>query len=136
MRSEAAIVLDPRHRGEATQGWTEETEAGVQVAVFDTARHWGGTRHGHPQEFQRWVPLMLEMMAPSVSRKPPSEAVRRPRARSRRKALSWLAIIVELLPGHRDLRHIPAPPSAPPRQPTPDQPIPSASRASSAAHHR
>ena len=39
----------------------------------ETARHWGVVGHGHPQEFPRWVPLMLEMMDPSVSRKPPSE---------------------------------------------------------------
>ena len=45
---------------------------GVQ---YETARHWGVVRHGHPQEFPRWVPLMLEMMDPSVSRKPPNEAV-------------------------------------------------------------
>ena len=52
---------------------------GVQ---YETAWHWGVVRDGHPQEFPRWVPLMLEMMDPSVSRKPPSEAVRRPRPRS------------------------------------------------------
>ena len=45
---------------------------GVQ---YEMARHWGVVRHGHPQEFPRWVPLMLEMMDPSVSRKPPNEAV-------------------------------------------------------------
>ena len=30
---------------------------GVQ---YETARHWGGSRSGKPQEFPRWVPLMLE----------------------------------------------------------------------------
>ena len=49
---------------------------GVQ---YETARHWGVVRHGHPQEFPRWVPLMLEMMDPSVSRKPPDKALLRPR---------------------------------------------------------
>ena len=52
---------------------------GVQ---YETARHWGVVRHGHPEEFPRWVPLMLEMMDPSVSRKPPNEAVYRLRPRS------------------------------------------------------
>ncbi len=48
---------------------------GVQ---YETARHWGVVRDGHPQEFPRWVPLMLEMMDPSVSRKPPDRALLRP----------------------------------------------------------
>ncbi len=52
---------------------------GVQ---YETARHWGVTRHGHPQEFPRWVPLMLEMMDPSVSRRPPDRALLQPRPRS------------------------------------------------------
>jgi hypothetical protein len=30
---------------------------GVQ---YETARHWGVARKGNPQEFPRWVPLMLE----------------------------------------------------------------------------
>ncbi len=61
---------------------------GVQ---YDTARHWGVMRSGHPQAFPRWVPLMLEMMDPSVSRKPPNQAVYRPRARSdhARHHLGW-----------------------------------------------
>ena len=33
-------------------------------------------------EFPRWVPLMLEMMDPAVSRKPPDKALLRPRPRS------------------------------------------------------
>ena len=36
---------------------------GVQ---YETARHWGVVRNGHPQEYPRWVPLMLEMMDPTV----------------------------------------------------------------------
>jgi hypothetical protein len=48
---------------------------------YETARHWGGSRSGLPQVFPRWVPLMLEMMDPTVSRKPPDDAVR-PRPRS------------------------------------------------------
>jgi hypothetical protein len=46
---------------------------------YETARHWGGSRRGQPQEFPRWVPLMLEMMEPAMSRKPPDETLRRPR---------------------------------------------------------
>ena len=52
---------------------------GVQ---YETALHWGVARHGHPREFPRWVPLMLEMMDPTVSRYPPNAAMRRPRPRS------------------------------------------------------
>jgi hypothetical protein len=52
---------------------------GVQ---YETARHWGVARHGHPEAFPRWVPLMLEMMDPSVSRKPPDMALLRPRPRA------------------------------------------------------
>ena len=52
------------------------SDDGVQ---YETARHWGVVRHGHPQEFPRWVPLMLEMMDPAVSRKPPDKALVRPR---------------------------------------------------------
>src|SRR3984893_5331728 len=52
---------------------------GVQ---YETARHWGVVRHGHPQKFPRWVPLMLEAMDPTVSRKPPDKALLRPRRRS------------------------------------------------------
>ena len=48
---------------------------GVQ---YETARRWGVVRHGHPQVFPRWVPLMLEMMDPSVSWKPPDRALLRP----------------------------------------------------------
>jgi hypothetical protein len=40
---------------------------GYDGVQYETARHWGATRHGRPQEFPRWVPLMLEMMDPSVS---------------------------------------------------------------------
>jgi hypothetical protein len=47
---------------------------GVQ---YETARHWGAARHGHLQKFPRWVPLMLEMMDPTVSRKPPDKALLR-----------------------------------------------------------
>jgi hypothetical protein len=46
---------------------------GVQ---YETARHWGGTRSGKLQEFPRWVPLMLEMMDPTVSQRPPDQAMR------------------------------------------------------------
>jgi hypothetical protein len=46
---------------------------------YETARHWGVARNGHPREFPRWVPLMLEMMDPTVSRYPPNNAMRRPR---------------------------------------------------------
>jgi hypothetical protein len=46
---------------------------GVQ---YETARHWGGSRSGKPQEFPRWVPLMLEMMDPTVSQRPPDQAMR------------------------------------------------------------
>ena len=49
---------------------------------YETTRHWGGMRNGHPQAFPRWLPLMLEMMDRTVSRKPPSEAMRRPRPRA------------------------------------------------------
>jgi hypothetical protein len=52
---------------------------GVQ---YETARHWGVMRHGYPQAFPRWVPLMLEMMDPSVSRKPPDKTLLRLRPRS------------------------------------------------------
>jgi hypothetical protein len=52
---------------------------GVQ---YETARHWGVVRHGHPQDFPRWVPLMLEMMDPTVSRKPPDRTLLRPRPRA------------------------------------------------------
>ena len=52
---------------------------GVQ---YETARHWGVVRHGNPQAFPRWVPLMLEVMDPSVSWKPPDKALLRPRPRS------------------------------------------------------
>ena len=51
---------------------------GVQ---YETARHWGVARNGRPQEFPRWVPLMLEMMDPTVSQYPPNVAMRRPRPR-------------------------------------------------------
>ena len=44
--------------------------AAMTEVQFETARHLGMTRNGHPQEFQR-VPLMSEMMEPSVSRKLP-----------------------------------------------------------------
>jgi hypothetical protein len=40
---------------------------GVQYA---TARHWGVAG----REFPRWVPLMLEMMDPTVAMKPPDES--------------------------------------------------------------
>ena len=48
---------------------------------YETTRHWGGMRNGHPQAFPRWLPLMLEMMDRMVSRKPP-KAMRRPRPRA------------------------------------------------------
>ena len=53
--------------------------AAMTGVTYGTARHWGVVRQGHPQAFPRWVPLMLEMMNPTVSRKPPDAAVRRPR---------------------------------------------------------
>ena len=43
---------------------------------------WGVARNGHSQKFPRWVPLMLEMMDPKVTRKPPDEATYRPSPRS------------------------------------------------------
>ena len=49
---------------------------------YETARHWGGARSGRPQEFPRWVPLMLEMMDSTVCQEPPDDAVKRPRPRS------------------------------------------------------
>jgi hypothetical protein len=30
---------------------------------YETARYWGGTRHGHPQEFPRWMPFMMDSTA-------------------------------------------------------------------------
>jgi hypothetical protein len=52
--------------------------AAMTGVSFGTARHWGGTRKGYQQAFPRWVPLMLEMMNPAVSRNPPDEVVGRP----------------------------------------------------------
>lgn len=46
---------------------------GVQ---YETARHWGGSRSGKPQEFPHWVPLMLEMMDATVAQRPPDQAMR------------------------------------------------------------
>ena len=45
---------------------------GVQ---YETARHWGVARNEYPLEFPRWVPLMLEMMDPTVSRNSPDKAL-------------------------------------------------------------
>jgi hypothetical protein len=56
--------------------------AAMTGVKYETARHWGGARNGHPQAVPRWVPLMLEMMDPTVSRNPPDQAVHRPRPRS------------------------------------------------------
>ena len=62
-------------------GLSVRSFAAMTGVHYETARHWGGSRNGLPQEFPRWVPLMLEMMDPTVSRKPPDDAVR-PRPRS------------------------------------------------------
>ena len=65
--------------------------AAMTGVEYETARHWGVVRHGHPEEFPRWVPLMLEMMDPSVSRKPPDKALlrQRPRSGDARRYPSW-----------------------------------------------
>ena len=62
-------------------GLSVRSFAAMTGVHYETARHWGGSRNGLAQEFPRWVPLMLEMMDPTVSRKPPDHAVR-PRPRS------------------------------------------------------
>jgi hypothetical protein len=62
-------------------GLSVRSFAAMTGVHYETARHWGGSRSGIPQEFPRWVPLVLEMMDPTVSRKPPDDAVR-PRPRS------------------------------------------------------
>jgi hypothetical protein len=62
-------------------GLSVRSFAAMTGVHYETARHWGGSRSGLPQEFPRWVPLMLEMMDPTVSRKPPDDAAR-PRPRS------------------------------------------------------
>jgi hypothetical protein len=46
---------------------------------YETARHWGRTRSGCSQAFPCWVPPMLEMMNPTVSERPPNEAMHWPR---------------------------------------------------------
>jgi hypothetical protein len=56
--------------------------AAITGVHYETARHWGGLRRGQPRGFPRWVPLMLEMMEPTMSRRPPDETLRRPRRRS------------------------------------------------------
>ena len=66
----------------------EEFDVHQNTSVVPTARHWGVTRQPNRSvhyliataraEFLRWVPLMLEMMDPSVSRKPPDKALLRP----------------------------------------------------------
>jgi hypothetical protein len=62
-------------------GLSVRSFAAMTGVHYETARHWGGSRSGLPQEFPRWVPLMLEMMDPTVSRRPPDDAVRaRPRS--------------------------------------------------------
>ena len=48
---------------------------------YGTARHWGVTRTGRPQAFQRWVPI-VEGMNPTVSRNPSDVAVRRTHSKS------------------------------------------------------
>jgi hypothetical protein len=60
-------------------GLSVRSFAAMTGVHYETARHWGGRRIGHRQEFPRWVPLMLEMMGRTVSRKPPNDAVSRPR---------------------------------------------------------
>jgi hypothetical protein len=62
-------------------GLSVRSFAAVTGVHYETARHWGGSQTGLPQELPRRVPLMLEMMDPTVSRKPPDDAVR-PRPRS------------------------------------------------------
>jgi hypothetical protein len=57
-------------------GLSVRSFAAMTGVHYETARHWGGSRSGLPQGFPRWVPLMLEMMDPTVSRKPPDDAVR------------------------------------------------------------
>jgi hypothetical protein len=57
-------------------GLSVRSFAAMTGVRYETARHWGGSRSGLPQEFPRWVPLMLEMMDPTVSRKPSDDAVR------------------------------------------------------------
>jgi hypothetical protein len=64
--------------------------AAMTGVTYATARHWGGTRDGLPQKFPRWVPLMLEMMDPTVSQKPP-EAVYRLRSARTNETPSWFA---------------------------------------------
>jgi hypothetical protein len=97
-RFDASNIASDSHLVRATIGRTMSTLAfrarlgvlGLSVRSFaamtgvhyETARHWGGSRSGLSQEFPRWVPLMLEMMDPTVSRKPPDDAVRRPHPRS------------------------------------------------------
>jgi hypothetical protein len=78
----------------AVLGLSVRSFAAMTGVHYETARHWGGTRSGNPQGYPRWVPLMLEMMDPTVSWKPPADAVNRPRPRSDdTKARSRLAII-------------------------------------------
>jgi hypothetical protein len=59
-------------------GLSVRSFAAMTGVQYETARHWGRARDGRPQAFPRWVPLILEMMDPSVSQYPPNEAVRRP----------------------------------------------------------
>jgi hypothetical protein len=66
------------HSRLAVLGLSVRRFAAITGVQYETARHWGVARKGHPQEFPRWVPLMLEMMDPSVSRKPPEKALLRP----------------------------------------------------------
>jgi hypothetical protein len=64
-------------------GLSVRSFAAMTGVQYETARHWGGTRSGHPQKFPRWVPLMLEMMDPTVSRRPPDQAMHRPTSQTR-----------------------------------------------------
>ena len=68
--------------------------AAVTGVQYETARHWGVVRHGHPQDFPRWVPLMLEMDGPNgiTETARQDSALATPESR-RGKVLSWQAII-------------------------------------------
>jgi hypothetical protein len=76
-------------------GLSVRSFAAMTGVHYETARHWGGIRSGLPQEFPRWVPLMLEMMDPTVSRKPPDDAVR-PRPRSDKSSDSANACLLRV----------------------------------------
>jgi hypothetical protein len=73
-------AMDPSafHARLGVLGLSVRRFAAMTGVQYETARHWGVARNGHPQEFPRWVPLMLEMMDPAVSRNPPDKALLRP----------------------------------------------------------